>query len=271
MAKGLTGKRIAIGASRKTEEMSLLIAKQGGVPIVRSLQGTVFLAEKEVEPNLKKLIEEGTDWAIFTTGIGLENLVAIAEKLGMKEPVLTILHQAKIASRGYKTLASLKKLGIVPAAMDVDGTTRSLIKSLESFDLAGKRVTVQLHGETAPALIDFLHNRGAAVSTILPYQHIPPEKETVAALCEELMEKKVDAVCFTSAVQVRSLFNFARENEGVNSLLQAFQSTALAVAVGKITAEALREEGVERIITPENERMGAMVMELSQYYSSQMN
>ena len=31
MAKGLEGKRIALGASRKTDEMSTLIEKQGGV------------------------------------------------------------------------------------------------------------------------------------------------------------------------------------------------------------------------------------------------
>ncbi|MDP4107042.1 MAG: uroporphyrinogen-III synthase, partial [Bacillota bacterium] len=39
-----------------------------------------------------------------------------------------------------------------------------------------------------------------------------------------------------------------------------------AAAVGKVTAEALKEEGVERIITPEIERMGAMIIELSNYY-----
>lgn len=266
VTKGLTGKRVAICASRKTEEMSMLIKKQGGVPLVRSLQGTVFLAENEVEPDLKKCISEGTDWAIFTTGIGTETLLDIAEKLDMKQQFIKIIHQAKIASRGYKTFSSLKKLGITPIAADEDGTTRSLIKSLESFDFTGKRVMVQLHGEQAPTLIKFLEEKGADVLMILPYQHIPPAKETVEELCKEILEEKLDAVCFTTAVQVRSLFDYARDNNYVESLLNSFKKDTLAVAVGKVTAEALREEGVQQLLVPEHERMGAMIMELSRYY-----
>lgn len=268
MSKGLTGKRVAIGASRKTDEISTLIEKQGGVPVVRSLQGTVFLEEKEVGPNLNKIVKEGTDWAIFTTGIGMETLLDIAEKLEIKQHFVNIIQQAKIASRGYKTLSTLKKLGIYPEAQDEDGTTRSLLRSLEKFDFSRKRVMVQLHGEKAPSLINFLEEKGADVTLILPYQHIPPATENVETLCEELLEEKLDAICFTTAIQVRSLFNFAREKDCVDSLLTSFNSQIIAVAVGKVTAEALREEGVEKMLVPEHERMGAMIMELSRYYSN---
>ncbi|MEH7086941.1 uroporphyrinogen-III synthase [Neobacillus drentensis] len=266
MVKGLTGKRIALGASRNTEEISMLIKKQGGVPLVRSLQGTVFLAEKEVGPDLKKLIQKGTDWAIFTTGIGTQTLLDIAEKQGMKQAFINMIQQSQIASRGYKTLSTLKKLGIMPLAVDEDGTTKSLIKSLDRFEFVGKRVMVQLHGEKAPALITFLEEKGADVSLILPYQHIPPETETVSKLCEELLEEKIDAVCFTTAIQVRSLFDFAREKGFVEDILEAFSKKILAVAVGKVTAEALSEEGIEELLVPKHERMGAMIVELSRYY-----
>lgn len=266
MAKGLTGKRVVIGASRKTDEMSLLIEKQGGIPIVRSLQGTVFLAEKEVEPDLQRLIQEGTDWFILTTGIGTETLLNLAEKLGVHEQFKIILQQAKIAARGYKTFAVLKRLGLEPVAVDDDGTTRGLMKALETVDFAGKKVAVQLHGEKAPLLINFLQEKGAEVLMLLPYQHIPAETETLATLYGEISEGKVDAVCFTTAIQVRSLFDYARETNRVESLVDYFQSNTLTVAVGKVTAEALREEGIEQIVMPVNERMGAMVIELSRYY-----
>ena len=49
MGKGLEGKHVILGASRKTEEMSTLIEKQGGTASVRSLQGTVFKAGVEIE------------------------------------------------------------------------------------------------------------------------------------------------------------------------------------------------------------------------------
>ncbi|MGN9864488.1 uroporphyrinogen-III synthase [Bacillus swezeyi] len=269
MGKGLNGKRIAIGASRKTEEMSTLIKKQGGIPVVRSLQGTVFLADKKVGPDLQTFVETGADWVIFTTGIGTETLVSLAEKLGIGERFLKVIRQAKAASRGYKTISALKKLGITPIAADGDGTTKGLIESLASHDFAGKRVMVQLHGENAPSLLTFLEEKGASVFPLLPYQHVAPDQETVALLCQELLNHEVDAVCFTTAVQVRSLFKFAREKGYGEKIVQSFQDHVLAAAVGKVTAEALKEEGVKRLLAPELERMGAMIVELARHYETE--
>lgn len=270
MGNGMKGKRIAIGGSRKIEEISSLIEKQGGIPIVRPLQGTVFLAEKEVEPDLQKFVQEGADWVVFTTGTGLETLLNLSEKLGMKEKFLTSIQEAKIASRGYKTFAALKKLEIKPAVVDEDGTTRGLMRALQNVDFTGMKIMIQLHGETAPALTKFFEDKGATVLKILPYRHIAPEKVTVSKLCEELAGQKVDAVCFTTAVQVHSLFDFARKNGIYHDILRFFQTNVIAAAVGKVTAEALREEGVERLLIPENERMGAMIMELSRFYEDEI-
>lgn len=269
MGKGLEGKRIAIGGSRKIEEISALIEKQGGIPVVRSLQGIVFLAEKEVEPDLVEFLQKGADWVIFTTGIGLDTLVNVSEKLGMKEAFINIIRHANVASRGYKTFAALKKLDITPVAVDEDGTTRGLTRSLEHVDFAGKRVMIQLHGETAPFLTKFFEERGAEVLKILPYQHIAPEEELVGRLCKEMTHREIDAVCFTTAVQVRSLFDFAREHGILSDILTSFSNNVLAVAVGKVTAEALREEGARRIVSPNNERMGAMIIELANYYEAE--
>nr|WGE07326.1 hypothetical protein P5658_21495 [Bacillus subtilis] len=43
---------------------------------------------------------------------------------------------------------------------------------------------------------------------------------------------------------------------------KVFEERAIAAAVGKVTAEALREEGITRLLAPEIERMGAMIVEL---------
>ncbi|WP_042456923.1 uroporphyrinogen-III synthase [Neobacillus dielmonensis] len=267
MEKGLTGKRVAICGSRKIEELTILIEKQGGIALSRPLQGTVFLSEEEVKPDLIQFIQHGADWIIFTTGIGIETLQKIASNLGIEQEFISKIRAANVASRGYKTLAALKRLTVVPAAVAEDGTTKDLIQALESFDFHGNSVTIQLHGETAPLLTSFFEDRGANVHKLLPYQHLAPDPAVVALLCKELINQECDAVCFTTAVQVRSLFDFAREHDLYSTILECFANNSLAVAVGKVTAEALREEGVERVITPENERMGAMVVELSRHYS----
>jgi uroporphyrinogen-III synthase len=268
MEKGLTGKRVVICGSRKIEEISTLIEKQGGIPTVRTLQGTVFLAEMEVEPELREFVKKGADWVILTTGIGFETLVDLSAKLGLKDSFLKIIREAKVASRGYKTLSALKKYEIKPIVVDVDGTTKGLAQSLEDKDLSGKRVMLQLHGESAPVLTKFLEHRGAIVQKLLPYQHVAPETEIVARLSKELQANDCNAVCFTTATQVRSLFDYAREHGILTELVASFKERVVAVAVGKVTEAALREEGIERVVVPENERMGAMVIELAKYYQS---
>lgn len=268
MEKGLTGKRVVICGSRKIEEISTLIEKQGGIPLVRTLQGTVFFAEKEVEPDLREFVRKGADWVIFTTGIGFETLMNLATKLHIGDTYLKMIREAKVASRGYKTLSALKKYEINPIVVDGDGTTKGLAQSLENVDLYGKRVMVQLHGETAPALTKFLEDRGAIVQKILPYQHIAPAKESVTSLCKEMMANECDAVCFTTATQVRSLFDYARDNGIFTEIVDSFKEKVVAVAVGKVTEAALKEEGIERVVVPENERMGAMVIDLSKYYQN---
>lgn len=268
MKKGLTGKKVAICGSRKIEEISTLIEKQGGIPLVRPLQGTVFFAENEVEPDVIKFVEEGADWVIFTTGMGFEALLNLAGKWNVEDPFLQRIRNAKVASRGYKTLAALRKLAIEPIVVDEDGTTKGLVAALENFNFSGKRVMLQLHGEEAHVLTNFLQNQGAIIQKILPYQHIPPEEKVVAQLCEDLQSQECDAVCFTTAAQVHALFDYARKQHIHKDIVKCFSGKTLAAAVGKVTAEALREEGVDKLLVPEKERMGAMVVELSQYYKN---
>jgi uroporphyrinogen-III synthase len=263
----MEGKRVVIAGSRKLDEFRVLVEKQGGIPLVRSMQGTVFLAENVVEEDLRRLLVNGADWLIFITGIGTETLFAQAEKLGIHAEFLRIVEQSKIAVRGYKTIAALKKKGIKPVVVDDDGTNRGLMKALEDVDFAGQRVVVQLHGEPAPRLIRFLEGRGAVVTQLLPYRHIAPESHIVETLCRELIDCKVDAVCFTTGLQIHNLFNYAKQHGYDGQIKKAFNNKVLAVSIGKLTAESLFEEGVERILIPESERMGAMIFELRNYYS----
>lgn len=267
MSKGLVGKHVVLGATRKTDEMTTLITKQGGTASVRSLQGTVFKAGSEIETDIRNFVKKGADWVIITTGIGLETLLEQAEGLGLREKFIDQLSNAKIASRGYKTTAALKRLKLKAVVSDDDGTTQSLINKMKDLPLENKKIVVQLHGEKAPSLIDFLEKKCGEIALLLPYVHIAPEQETLELVCKEIINKEVDAVCFTTAIQVHWLFDYAKKNELQKDIMSAFnEGKTIATAVGKVTAAALKEEGIERIVVPSHERMGAMIVELAQFY-----
>lgn len=264
--KRLNGKTVALAGQRKSEELSKLIENLGGVALIRPAQGTVFLDDSNVENEIKALIDGGFDWLIFTTGIGTDKLYQTSVNIGLGEDFIAALKSAKIAARGYKTVNVLKKLGITPEVRDDDGSTAGLVRQLSSNDLSGCRVALQLHGDPAPLLINYLEKQGAEYREILPYKHIPPNPEVMEQLIEEILSGEVDAVNFTSTPQARFLMAYAREKGLEEELLKAFSTNVIAVAVGKVTAQALRETGITRLVVPEEERMGSAIIALVHYY-----
>ncbi|MEI7028184.1 uroporphyrinogen-III synthase [Paenibacillus sp. y28] len=261
----LEGIRVAITGPRKAEELGRMVEKAGGIPLVRPSQGTVFLEDAEAELMLQRFLREEIDWVIITTGVGLDTLCGIADKMGRYAEFLDKLGKAKVAVRGYKGYGVLKKLNIVPVVRDDDGTTAGLMRMLEQHDLRGCNVALQLHGDPAPRLVGYLQRQGASYFELLPYRHTPPETAALERLTREIADGEVDAVTFTSGPQVRFLFAYAREQGLLDKLCSGFAAGTLAVAVGKYTAECIREEGVERIVVPEVERMGFMLQALADY------
>nr|WP_180956529.1 uroporphyrinogen-III synthase [Bacillus canaveralius] len=269
MLKRLEGKKIALAGTRKTEEISRIIENLGGIPLVRPAQGTVYLDDSNIEKDINELVKGKYDWFIFTTGLGTETLYKIAEGMGLENEFVDAIRQARVAARGYKTVNALKRLGITPVARDDDGSTAGLVRSLQTHNLKRSRVALQLHGDPAPQLIHFLEEQEAGYKEILPYHHVPPNPEIINQLINEILDAKIDAVNFTSTPQARFLFSHARDKGFLEDVLKAFASDVVAVAVGKVTAAALRDEGVERIIVPELERMGSAIIALENYYAKQ--
>ena len=265
----LEGLRVAILGPRKTAELGRMIEKQGGIPLARPAQGTSFMDDEESEAIMHKLVKEDYDWFLFTTGIGIDSLLQIADRLGLREAFLDKVRAAKIGVRGYKAAAMLKKLGLEPVARDDDGTTAGLVRVLEPFSFTGCKVALQLHGDPAPKLVRMLQEQGARFQEILPYRNIPPEEAELDLLLQGILEGEVDAATFTSGAQVRFLFAHARNQEKLPELLSAFEAGCLAVAVGKYTAECLREEGIRRVIFPQEERMAFMVTAMCDYVAGQ--
>ncbi|MGQ8875493.1 uroporphyrinogen-III synthase [Paenibacillus sp. TSA_86.1] len=268
MAQHLAGVRVALTGPRKSKEMSLLVEKMGGIPLVRPAQGTVFLDDRNIRDGLVSWISNPPDWAVFTTGMGLDALFDMAEDMDMAGQFRSVLSEAGIAARGYKTVNALKKLKLIPLVRDDDGSTDGLIREFGSHDLAGKKVMLQLHGETAPKLVRWLEEQGSVVRQVLPYRHVPPEEAELERLLNEITQHQLDAVAFTSGPQVRFLTEYAASQSKLEQMLTAFKEGVVPASVGKVTANAMREEGIEALVVPEDEKMGALIVELGRYFAA---
>ncbi|MBW4082181.1 uroporphyrinogen-III synthase [Paenibacillus sp. S150] len=267
MAEQLQGITVALAGPRKAEEMAKLVQNMGGTALYRPAQGTVFLDDEALREGIAAWTTRPPDLAVLTTGMGLDALFGMAEKMGLEKRFLEVLSASPIAARGYKTVNALKKRGLQPEVRDDDGSTAGLIRGLRDWNLKGKSVALQLHGDPAPRLVAWLKEAGAAVLQVEPYLHTPPEPGALARLYGDITEGRVDAVAFTSAPQFRFLAQYAREQGKLQELVEAFADRVLAVSVGRITSESLKEEGVTRIVLPAHERMGSMFVELGKYIS----
>ena len=258
-AKPLAGKRVAFCGARRSAELSALIDKLGAVPLSRPMMVTESLTSPNVTAAVARFAEEGADWLVATTGMGMRAMREVAFGRGVEEDFRAKLEHARLAVRGYKTVKALHEMGLKPDVLDDDGTLLGLRRQLEPAAFAGKHVAVQLHGTRVPELTDWLAERGASVLEIPLYQYREPSEEEVRRFVRELTSGEVDAAAFTSNTQVFFLFEVAARLGLGAELLAAFDRVQ-AVSVGHMTTKALRDAGVKEVVAPERERMGAMMM-----------
>jgi uroporphyrinogen-III synthase len=154
-------------------------------------------------------------------------------------------------TRGPKPARALRDIGLKPDLAASEPTTEGIIRDLQSLDLRGRRVGVQLYG-TDPnrRLLDFLQAAGASAFPVAPYVYADAADDArVRELIAQLAAGAVDAIAFTSQPQVRRLFDVARANALEAQLRAGFERTTVA-AVGPVVAQQLREAGVRVDLMP---------------------
>jgi len=119
-----------------------------------------------------------------------------------------------------------------------------------------------------PSLRDLLESQDASYTEIPLYHYSPPSDELVLNLLTQMEAGTITDVAFTSKTQVKFLFEIAERLGKFEHLQSLFAGSVTAVSVGHMTSGALQDNGVERIVAPEQERMGAMIMRLADYYSN---
>ena len=174
------------------------------------------------------------------------------------------LARIRMLSRGPKPASALAVHGLRPThGVASPYTTADVLRALDGLDVLGQGVGVVHYGEPNEPLALGLRARGARLLELQVYLWRPPADERpLAALAADVAAARVDAVLFTSQVQVRHFWEAAPAS--VRPLLaDAFGGAVVAAAVGPTCAEALRAYGVREVVVPENPKLGPLVAALS--------
>ena len=240
--------RMAYAGLRRKEEFKALAERLGFIPLLFPVQATEKVPVPEYEDRLREL-DRGVDLFLATTGVGIKDLLRAAQDLGLdlKKP----LEKAFRLARGAKAARALREIGLPPHAVG-DGTSQSLLPLLPQ----GSGVAaLQLYGKPLPLLEGALRARGYRVLPLLPYRHLP-DPEGILRLEEAVLGGEVDALAFVAAIQVEFLFEGAKDPK---ALAEALNTRVKALAVGRVTADALREWGVRPFYVDETERLGSLL------------
>jgi uroporphyrinogen-III synthase len=111
--------------------------------------------------------------------------------------------------------------------------------------MEGQRVVLIRSSAADGRLAGSLTLNGAAVETITIYQSlVPVNRESVLDFLAGLEKGQFQAVLFTSAASASNLFSIAEREISVSKLIQLLR-TPVVGAIGPVTAERLRELGVD--------------------------
>lgn len=259
---------IALLETRMSNEMEALIRRYGGkaysVPAVREVSVD---SRSEVATFIDNLRQSKIQVIVFFTGAGVKALFHEAEQLGRLPELLTALHQVTVVCRGAKPSAVLKRYSVpITLSAGEPYTTAELLQVLETLELQGKRVAVVHYGERNEVLIRALQQRGASLEELCLYEWLmPADMTSLQTLVRDIIAERVDAVVFTSQIQVRHLFLVAADMELKDALTTALNTRTTVASIGPTCTGALQHYGVSSHVIPEHPKMGYLVKALAEY------
>jgi uroporphyrinogen-III synthase len=250
----LHGLTIALPETREIDRMARILQTAGATifrcPLVALVDPPDFAA---VDAWLSEFARVGFDDLILLTGEGLRRLVARARSLGIHDSVLSQLGKARKITRGGKPARVLHELDLAPDIAVSPPTSQGVADTLRAFPLHERRVGLQLYGtDPNDYLVGFLKQAGAHVATVAPYAQAPAsDAKVVQDLIRRLANGEIDAIAFTSAMQIDRLWEVALDG-GLETDLRTGLERSRVAAMGPVVAEGLRTRNVRVDILPQD-------------------
>jgi uroporphyrinogen III methyltransferase / synthase len=242
MAKGprspLAGKRIVITRSAlQSSELFEKLSDSGAIPILLPLIS--FAAPEDYAPFDAALLQWARfDWVMFTSAYAVQAVVGRAARLGRKLTNSALPH---IAVVGPATRDKAQNVGF-----RVEHTAHTHIGTALAQELrdrvAGKRVLLPRSDRANPDLPSALQAFGAQVTEVVAYRSLRPTHADQEKLAR-VARGEADAILFFSPSAVQ---NFVELSGGKQ--LVTLQHRVAMTAIGPVTAAALRDAGVQRIV-----------------------
>ena len=262
MAESPAPKTVAILEARTGAHLAELISRQGAVPLLAPALEEV----PDVDPAAVAALLR--DWGarpfrmmIFQTGVGTRALFQVTDSLGSTPSLLELLGKATVVVRGPKPLGELNARGVridIRAASPFTSET-VLAATAAYFHRRARASSCSVTARQIASCARRSTARGASVQEIATYRWaLPADLRPLEKLIDALASSAVDAVVFTSAVQVKHLFAVA-ERMGRAADLPALMRGLIVASIGPVCSRALEERGIAPTFEADPPKLGPLV------------
>jgi uroporphyrinogen-III synthase len=242
--KGLEGKKIVITRPAERAKDSVEMVKSyGAIPIVTP---TIELKDSKPEEMINfcsKLNE--LDWLIFTSPRAIESFFKYCNLDNDAENL-------KIAVIGPKTEEVLNKYDVKADLIPDDYTAEGLLEAFEKFDVQGMKIGLPRTMVARYTLPHGLEKRGAEIIIADAYKsEMPDDKSKIYELIDDILNKEIDIIMFTSPLTVKNLIKIAKD-ENKEEILDVLKNNGVLVAaIGPITKKVLDAYEINPIMPEE--------------------
>jgi uroporphyrinogen-III synthase len=249
----LAGRRVVITrAALQSSELYQRLSNSGAVPILLPLV-SFAPPENYSEMDAALLKWRTFDWVMFTSAYGVQAVVARSARFGR--------NLVKGGTPPYVAVVGpATKQKAEDAGFFVEHTARSHVGVALADELAervrGKRILLPRSDRANPDLPVALQRLTAQVTEVIAYRTIRPsgaDQERIARIAKG----EADAILFFSPSAVHHFIDLVGRER-----LATLQNRMALTAIGPVTAKALREASVQRIVIAAEATASAVVQAL---------
>lgn len=269
-----SGMTVVAFESRMATEITRLIARYGGKPLVAPVLREVPLKDNQVAEEFgARLMAGRVDMLILLTGVGATELFDLLKAHYPWSSILASLQKIVIVARGPKPVAALKAVGLqATVTVPEPNTWVDLVSALDQYrSVNGLRIAVQEYGVSNPDLVNALEQRGAEVFAVPIYKWaLPEDLAPIRHALDEVIAERVDVILITNAAQVDHVMQALEQDGKVHLFREALRKIVVA-SIGPTASERLRHHGWPVDFEPSHPKMGILVKEVSEQVSSMLD
>jgi uroporphyrinogen-III synthase len=256
-SRTLAGRRIVVTrAPEQSKELCGRLLELGAevllLPLVRFLEPDNTLDLDHAIRSLEKF-----DWLIFTSANAVTFFMRQCRALGSWPGGKT----GKIAAVGSATRLALESEGLQASLMPAEFSGAALAAELSS-EFAGKTVLLPRSDRASGELPSLLRGAGANVTEVVAYRTAGPEALDPAVI-GAILNGQADAITFFSPSAFREFQNLTGDET-----LRRLAPQVTFVAVGPVTAEAIRGLGLPVVIQADQATTASLVATLERHFSA---